>query len=203
MSLATDSAHCPGCWEVGGWDPPGPHLVVGLDLVEVLHAEVRWAGVPGGLFHDHPLGGQRTGCWRPTGSARGSGHLSSSPESAAPSLPRSPCLTPFPPGPLGPWASPCVAGTHQLLLPTLLHPQSSPAPCPCSCPVCRVTQATAGPSRSCFLEEATLLPRLRPQLQAGMERPCCLQGKSPRTQGHGGGSGRAQEMLHTQHDPEP
>lgn len=30
--------------------------MVSLDLVEILHAEVGWAGAPGGLLHHHPLG---------------------------------------------------------------------------------------------------------------------------------------------------
>lgn len=45
----------------GSGDRPlkGPHLVVGLDLVEILQAEVRRAGAPGGLLHDQPLGGHK------------------------------------------------------------------------------------------------------------------------------------------------
>lgn len=32
------------------------HLMVGVDLAKILHAEVRWAGAPGSLLHDHRLG---------------------------------------------------------------------------------------------------------------------------------------------------
>lgn len=33
--------------------------MVGLDLVEILQAEVRRAGAPGSLLHDQPLGGHK------------------------------------------------------------------------------------------------------------------------------------------------
>lgn len=39
--------------------PKGPHLVIGLDLVEILQAEVRRAVAPGGLLHNHSLGGRK------------------------------------------------------------------------------------------------------------------------------------------------
>lgn len=39
-----------------GRELEGPHLVVDMDLAEILHTEVRWAGALGSLLHNHPLG---------------------------------------------------------------------------------------------------------------------------------------------------
>lgn len=48
-------------WGHSSYPRTGAHLVVGVDLVQILHSEVRWAGALGSLFCDHSLGDRRVG----------------------------------------------------------------------------------------------------------------------------------------------
>lgn len=48
-------------WGNFSYPGTGAHLVVGVDLVQILHSEVWWAGALGSLFCDHSLGDRRVG----------------------------------------------------------------------------------------------------------------------------------------------
>lgn len=177
-----------------GRDPWGPHLVVGLDLVEILHTEVRRAGSPGGLLDDHPLGGHKgqvTGekalpaAYPPCLRARWPCHSPAASISAPHLTPLCHlCCVPTPtagPNPMVTYLEesfrPFPSAPHRLgpteppLLPSLASGLSARSSCPVSggpwsCPPGGSTQH--GPHRGCstsrFLEEARRLLELRPKL---------------------------------------